>query len=104
MDKLLEALAERGIKVSGLKEEETLKLAKAVGLEPLDFLPREVELVDYTNKRNETNRFIRTPAFVVGHEEGGKAKTIQGLFLRVDALDQAIADLQAAKQMVDSEE
>lgn len=97
MDKLLEALAQKGVDASAMSGEQIEKVAKAVGIDPIDYLPRNVEVVDYTNKRNETNRFVKTPGFVVGRKEDGTAQIVKGLFLRVDALDQAIADLQAAK-------
>ena len=94
---LLSALAEKGIRLQGVSEAEVIKIAKGCGIEPLDYLPREVEVTDYTNKRGQTNKFVSTPSFVVGRKEDGSAQTVRGLFLRVEALDQAIADLQAAK-------
>jgi len=97
MDKLLEALAEKGVDASSMTKEQTLKVAKAVGLDPVNFLDREVNIVPYTNKRKETNQFVETSPFVVGQKADGTAQTVRGLFLRVEALDQAIADLQAAK-------
>ena len=104
MDKLLEALASRGVDASSMTDDQIRKVAKAVGLDPIDYLPREVEVVDYTNKRGETNKFVSTPSFVVGRKDDGSAQTVRGLFLRVEALDQAIADLQAARAGVSSDE
>lgn len=98
MESLLKALAEKGVDASSMTPEQVKKVAKAVGVDPLDHLPRDVEIVDYTNKRKETNKFVQTPSFVVGRKDDGTAQTVRGLFLRVEALDQAIVDLQAARE------
>jgi len=98
MESLLAALAEKGIRLQGVSDEEIVKIAKGVGIEPMDHLAREVKVVDYTNKRGETNKFVSTPPFIVGRKDDGSARTVRGLFLRLDALDQAIEDLQAAKR------
>lgn len=103
MDKLLEALAEKGIQTDALDEDQVRGVAKAMGIDPADYLPRSVKIVPYTNKRKETNTFVSTDAFTVGRKEDGSAKTVRGLFLRVEALDQAIADLQAARGLVATE-
>lgn len=101
MNKLLEALKEAGINLpEGSEESQIRGVAKAVGLDPDDYIPRQVEVVEYTNKRKETNMFVKTPSFVVGVNEKGKKQTVQGLFLRVDALDQAIADLTQARGLM----
>lgn len=105
MDKLLEALAEKyQIDGSTMSEEQLLKVAKSLGLDPLDFLPREVKVVPYTNKRKQTNQFVQTPPFVVGRKDDGTAQTVRGLFIRVEALDQAIADLTAARGLLKGNE
>ena len=105
MESLLEALAAKGIDASAMSEEQIRKVAKAVGVDPLDHLPREVKVVPYTNKRKETNQFVETSPFVVGRKADGTAQTVRGLFLRVEALDQAISDLQAARGLLaDSDE
>ena len=101
MEKLLAVLAEKGFNITeAMDEEQIFKLAKAVGVEPLDYIPREVKVVPYTNKRRETNRFVETPPFVVGKSVDGKTRTTRGLFLRVEALDQAIADLTSARELL----
>ena len=100
MDSLLAALAEKGIKLQGVSDEEIVKVAKGVGIEPLDHLPRKVEIIDYTNKRGETNKFVTTPPFIVGRKDNGLASTVRGLFVRVDCLDQMIEDLQAARELL----
>ena len=103
MESLLEALAAKGIDASAMTEEQIRKVAKAVGVDPLDHLPRDVKIVPYTNKRKETNQFVETAPFVVGRKADGTAATVRGLFLRVEALDQAISDLQAARGLLPSE-
>jgi len=104
MEKLMAALAEKGIRVQGVSDEEIVKVAKSCGIEPLDYLDRKVEVVDYTNKRKETNKFVSTSNFIVGRKDNGMAQTVRGLFLRVECLDQAIADLQAAKAALETED
>jgi len=104
MDKLLEALAEKGIKMSGCEDDEIKKVAKNVGIDPIDYLDREVEIVQHENKRDEKNTFVKTPSFVVGRKDNGMAQTVRGFFLRVEALPQAIADLTAAQAMLDEAE
>jgi len=101
MDKLIEAMQALGISVNeDMTSEQIQKVAKAVGLEPLEYVEREVKIVPYTNKRKETNTFVETPPFVVGKDANGKSRTIRGLFLRVEALDQAIEDLTAARDLL----
>lgn len=104
MDKLIAKMQELGISVNdGMTDDQIQSVAKAVGLEPLEYVDRNVEIVDYTNKRNQTNKFVSTPAFILGKDKDGKTKTTRGLFLRVEALDQAIEDLLAAKAGMDKE-
>ncbi len=104
MDKLLEALSAKGIDGSGMDGEQIRKVAKAVGLDPVDFLPRSVEIKQHTNKRHETNTFIVTDPYVVGRKEDGSARTVRGLFQRVETLDQVLADLTAAKGLLSAPE
>lgn len=104
MEKLLEALSEKGVDASAMDEAQVRKVAKALGVDPIDYLPREVEIKQHTNKRDETNQFVATEAFVVGRKKDGTAQTVRGLFLRTEALDQAIEDLQRAKGMLASSE
>jgi hypothetical protein len=104
MDELLAALNEKGVDASGMDEEQLRKVSKALGVDPLDYLPRKVEVVPYTNKRKQTNDFVSTDSFVVGRKEDGSALTVRGLFLRVEALDQAIEDLKVARGLVQSDD
>jgi len=101
MDKLIEAMQAMGISVNDdMDDAQIQKVAKAVGLEPLDYLEREVKIIPYTNKRKETNTFVETPPFVVGTKADGKSATVRGLFLRVEALDQCIEDLLSARELL----
>ena len=101
MEKLLEALKAANLDVpADLDDKQILAVAKAMGIDPDDHMDRVVEVVDYTNKRKETNKFVKTPSFVVGVNEKGKKIKVQGLFLRVDALDQAIEDLINARELI----
>lgn len=100
MDKLLEALAAKGLDASALDEESVRKVAKSMGVDPADYLPREVKIMDYTNKRGETNKFVSTENFTVGKKDDGSPRQVRGLFLRVEALDQAIEDLLQARGLI----
>lgn len=104
MESLLAVLAEKGIDASAMTEDQIRKVAKAVGVDPNDHLPRKVEIIDYTNKRKETNKFVKSSNFVVGRKDDGTAKTVQGLFLRVEAVDQALADLHAARNLLTNDD
>lgn len=102
MDRLLKALAEAGLSVNNdMSEEQLRKVAKSVGVEPMDYLERKVSIVSHTNKRDETNEFVKTLPFIVGRKKNGMAQTVQGVFLRTEALDQLIADLQIARGLLD---
>lgn len=103
MDKLIAALEEKGVNVNdGMSTDQIMQIAKAVGVEPLEHMDRVVEIVDYTNKRKQTNKFIKTLDYSLGtNPETGKTIVTKGLFLRLEVLDQAIADLAAAKELVE---
>ena len=105
MEKLIAKLAELGVNVNAEMGEDTVaRIAQSMGIQPLDYMERQVKVVDYTNKRGQTNKFIETPAFNLGKDEKGNTKTTRGLFLRVEALDQAIADLAAARKLIVGDE
>jgi uncharacterized Ntn-hydrolase superfamily protein len=89
-------LMEAGLKLEGLTDEQVKALAKVLNLE----VPRQVQIVEYTSKRGRTANYVKTDAFVISKNAEGKAETAQGLFLRVEAIDQAIADLQKAKDLL----
>jgi hypothetical protein len=58
--------------------------------------PASVEIVDYTSKGSgETHKYVKTKGFGLSNN-----KTAQGLFLRVEAIDQAIEALTKAKGML----
>ena len=105
MEKLIAVLAEKGFNITAdMDEEQILKVAKAVGVEPLDYIERQVKIVPYTNRRGMAYRFVETPPFVVGKSVDGKTRTTRGLFLRVEALDQAIADLTSARELLSTKD
>lgn len=101
MDKLISKLGEMGINVNASMDPKTIQnIAKGVGINPLEYVERQVEIVPYTNKRGETNMFVRTPALPLGMDAKGKLKEAQGVFVRLEALDQLIEDLLAAKGLI----
>lgn len=96
MDELINAMREMGVVVNdGMSPEQVQKVAKTIGLNPEEFVGRKVEIVPYTNKRGETNMFVSTPPFSSGKGE------VRGLFVRVEALDQAIEDLTVARGLLE---
>ena len=105
MEALVEAIKDKagGLDFSGKPEKEIKAAARALGIDPFEHTPHTVELVTHTNKRDETNRFVKTSAYKVGVNSKGFAQTVQGLFLRVDCLDQVIEDLLEARRMLDAE-
>lgn len=107
MEKLKEALAEKGVKLSGLAitDDYVIRVAKGMGIEPLDYLERDpVRVGPYTNKRKVTNTFVKTPAYIVGRKDNGLAQTVQGLMFRAEILDQVLADLNEAKRQIEAGE
>lgn len=105
MEALLEAIKEKagGLDLAGREEKEVNQVARALGLDPFNFTPHTVEIVEHTNKRGETNRFVKTSKYRVGTNDKGFATTVQGLFLRVDILDAVIEDLVKARGMLAAE-
>ena len=103
MEQLLQAIEEAGMKIpAGTETEKVLGVAKALGLDPVDYLPREVEIVEHTNKRKQTNTFVKTGYFVVGRKENGRADTVRGPFIRLSILDELIEDLNKARDLRDA--
>jgi len=101
MEKLLAALVEKGINLgSDTKADVVKKVAKSIGLDPVDFVTRKVEVGPYTNKRNETNVFVKSSPYVVGRKANGRAETVRGLYCRMETIDDMIADLQRAKEII----
>jgi len=106
MEKLLEALKEKaGITtMEGLSEEQIIKVAKSLKIDPMDYIPRSpARVVTYTNKRDVTNQFVETDPLVVGRKADGMCETVRGLFFRKEALDQVIADLVALRESMGDE-
>lgn len=103
MDKLLLAIEEKGMSIpADTDRDKVIGVAKALGLHPVDYVDREVEIVDYTNKKEETNKFVKTGHFVAGRKEDGTPVTVRGPFVRLDILDALIEDLVKARDLRDA--
>lgn len=97
MKKLLEALAEKGIRLTGCTDKEIKKIAKGVGLRPSDFVERAKPCAErYTNTSGVVNDFGKTPSILLGETPEGKPDRVQGVYVRIDAIPQLIDDLQVA--------
>lgn len=90
MDNVRTQLEALGISTKALSDDQVKAIAKAMKVA----MPREVQIVPYNGAD-----YVKTEGFAVPHKSGDASKTQQarGLFVRVEALDQAIEDLQAAK-------
>jgi hypothetical protein len=90
MDSLRAELEAKGISTKALSDDQVKAIGKAMHLA----IPRaEVAIVDY-----EGAKYVKTDNFVVPNKKDGTKQSVaRGLFLRVEALDTAIAELQAAK-------
>ena len=109
MERLKEALVEAGISseaLNGMDEDKLKGLARAMGLNLAEFLPREVQIV--TNDKNGA-RYVQTENFVVPKFRNkkpveGETSQARNLYMRVEAIDQAISDLLRAKELLSTEE
>jgi hypothetical protein len=93
---LVEAIEKTGMDTKNLSDDQILNVARALSLE----LPLRVSIVEYTDKRSRTADYVKTSNFPIGTDKDGKAVTARGLFLRVEAVDQAIEALQSAKALL----
>ncbi len=102
MEQLKEALVGCGVAadtLDGMDKTQIKNLAKAFNLNPAEFLPRNVEITEYKGAQ-----YIKTEGFPVPHKsDPKKSATAKNLFLRVEAVDQAITDLLVAKGLLDAE-
>jgi hypothetical protein len=104
MDKLREVLAQAGVSRSALDkmdEAQVKQLARALKIDPTPFLPRNVKIEEGKNGA----RYVVTEGFAVPKFKDKKAVTgenslAKNLYLRVEAIDQAIEDLLAAKALI----
>ena len=104
MDKLRELLSKSGISSSALEkmdESQVRQLAKALKIDPTPFLPRNVKIEEGKNGA----RYVVTDGFSVPKLKDkklvvGENSLAKNLYLRVEAIDQAIADLVAAKGLL----
>ena len=100
MDKLISKIAEHGISLDALKamDEAQLKaLAKAFNIDVRGFLPRDVKIETGANGA----QYVVTEGFVVPKYANkavvsGETTLSRNLYVRVEAIDQIIADLTAA--------
>ena len=91
MEAIRNQLAALGVAVEKMDDDTIRAVAKAMKLE----LPRQVKLVDYKGAK-----YIQTENFVVPGKDASKPGTARSLFLRVEAVEQAMADLTAAKGLL----
>jgi len=97
MEQLREEVLSKGVPISGLDDKQVRAVAKAFGLAPAD-QGHEVRIEKNDNGRT----YVVTDAFSLGTDSKGKPVTGRGLYLAVGAIDQAIADLQEAKNLLAS--
>jgi uncharacterized circularly permuted ATP-grasp superfamily protein len=100
MQSVREQLQARGIPTESFDDEQVAKVARAIG--GITFPPKErkVQVVEYTNKAGHKGQYVKTDPIPLGVKANGKTESAQGLFLRVEALDQCIEDLLAAKALL----
>ncbi len=101
MSDLRTQLVEAGIApnvVESMGEDQLKNVARSMGIS----LPREVEIKDHKGAK-----YVVTDSFTVpkydneGKVVEGKTSQARNLFLRVEAIDQAIEDLLAAKGLLE---
>ena len=104
MDKLKETLIAHGISAAALcsmDEAQLCNLAKAFGIDARGFLPRKVRIEEGANGA----QYLVTEAFSVPKYANkqpvkGESTLSRNLYVRVEAIDQIIADLTAAKGLL----
>lgn len=98
---LVEAIQNTGMSTDGLSEDQIIQIGKTLNLE----VPLRVEVVEYTpkGKNAKTGHYVKTSGFPVTDADGNSFEA-RGLFLRVEAVDQAIEALQTAKAMLEADE
>jgi len=98
---LVEAIESTGMSTDGLSEDQIIKIGKTLNLE----VPLKVEVVEYTPKGKNSTKglYVKTSGFPVTDSEGNRFEA-RGLFLRVEAVDQALEALQTAKALLEADE
>ena len=96
MQELVSAIQAKGFPTEDLTEAQVRELGKVLKLE-VPPKERTVEIAEYKGRQ-----YVKTDGYPLGKGADGKEQTARGLFLEVRALDQAIADLQAAQALVAS--
>lgn len=91
MEAIRSQLLALGVDASKMDDDTIRAVAKAMKIA----VPRQVEIVEYKGAR-----YVKTENFAVPGREANKPGTARNLFLRVEAVDQAIEDLLAAKGLL----
>jgi hypothetical protein len=98
MEALRNQLKGLGVQCDAMNDATVKAVAKALKLSIPD--THTVSIVEYTAKGSgRTGKYVKTDGYVLG-ERNGKKETAQGLFVRVEIIDAAIADLIAAKGLL----
>jgi hypothetical protein len=104
VDKLKELLAARGIAKAALNKMDApqlCNLAKAFNIDPGPFAPREVRLeVGKTGAKYLVTDGFPVPKYKDGKPVEGQTSLCKNLYLRVEAIEQAIADLTEARNLL----
>ncbi|KKL04517.1 hypothetical protein LCGC14_2615270 [marine sediment metagenome] len=107
MEQLREKLVESGVArdtVEAMDKEQLKNLAKAFNINPVEYLPRTVEIV--TGKNGA--RYVVTEGYVVPKyknqkEVAGETSLAKNLYTRVEAIDKQVEDLLIAKGLLEKE-
>ena len=94
MESIKARLAEMGIATTGLSDDQIKKVAAVVGVS----VPRSVEIVAYNGAS-----YLKTQGYEVpAKTAGGKPGNARGLFIRVEAMEAAVKELQAGIELAKS--
>ena len=101
MEKIRADLTAKKIDCSSMSDKEVRGVARALGFAnvPTDPVAHNVEIVESTPEGKTTPRkYVKTGSFVIN--QGGKDEVSRGLYLRVEHINQAIEDLQKARELL----
>ena len=98
MEALRIELKSLGVDTTAMDDATVKNVAKALKLN----VPQthEVSIVEYTTRNGRKGNYVKTDPYVIG-ERTGKPETAQGLFFRVEAIDAILADVLAAKGLIE---
>jgi hypothetical protein len=97
MEALRNQLKALGVQCDAMDDSTVKNVAKALKLSVPE--THTVSIVEYTSKAGRTGKYVKTDGYTLG-ERNGKKETAQGLFVRIEVIDAAIADLIAAKGLL----